>query len=98
MIKLYTVASIDEKLNEAFVILRTLDGLKARELRDHLHSVSDEYKDIQVIEHELDEPVYLLDVKFRGSASKMENVVEVGEPERDEALNGAVISKKRQIA
>lgn len=98
MTKLYTVASIDEKLDEAFVILRTLDELKARELRDHLHTVSEDYNDIQVIEHELDEPVYLLDVKFKGSASRMENVVEVGEPEHDEALNGATIFKKRQIA
>ena len=98
MTKLYTVASVDEKIDEAFVVLRTLDELKARELCDHLHSVSEDYRDIKVIEDELDEPVYLIDVKFKGSAGKMDNVVEIGDPEADEALNGATIYRKQQIA
>ena len=96
--KLYTVAVLDEHLGEAFVYLRTLDELKAIELREHLHSVSSEYNDVQVIENELNEAVYLIDVKFKGSATIMNNVVEVGEPEHDEALKEAIVFKKTRIA
>ena len=95
---IYIVASIDEKIGDAFPILRTLDELKARELRDHLHAIDKDYKDVQVFEHELDEPVYLLDVKFPHTASRIKNVVEVGEPEADEDLKEAIIYKKTRIA
>ena len=96
--KLYTVAVLDEHLGEAFVYLRTLDELKARELCDHIRSTSEDYDDVQVIENELDEPVYLIDVKFKGSATIMNDVVEVGAPEHDEALKEAIVFKKTRIA
>jgi hypothetical protein len=95
--KLYTVAAVDEKIDQAFVYLRTLDISKAQLLNDYLHSTSEDYKDVQIIEEDLDEPVYLIDVKFKHSSDIMRNVVEVGEPESDEALKDAIVFSKIKI-
>lgn len=93
MTLLYTVALVDKNEQDAYVYLRTLDSKKAEKLRAR---ISEHYPDVEIITHEIDEPVWFLDLEYIDGTATF-NAISMGDPEDDPALkSNKVIIKRRE--
>jgi hypothetical protein len=93
MTLLYTVALVDKNEQDVYVYLRTLDSGKAEKLRTR---ISEHYPDVAIITHEIDEPVWFLDLEYIDGAATF-NAISVGNLEDDPELKSdKVIIKRRE--
>jgi hypothetical protein len=81
---LYSVAHVDKNEQDVYIYLRTLDSKKAEKLQKR---ISEHYPDVEILTHEIDEPVYFLNLEYIDGTPATFNAICPGEPENDPELN-----------
>lgn len=89
----YWVTSEPDQDGNYSVYLRTLDGVKANQLRDRL---TEYYPEIKIQTFPIDEPVYFLDIEYKDGFVQL-NVVCPGRPEDDPELAKVTIKRRERL-
>ena len=94
---MYTVANIDDDLENAEVFLHTISKKRAERLLKVLKSMKlEKWKFLQIIPHELDEPVWKVDLKYPDIDEPIDTII-VGEPKQYDSIDECIVLKQKRI-